>query len=46
MFSRSIALPEEVDPDMAEASEKNGLLTIILPKLNKEKVQKVRVKSS
>ena len=45
MFSRTIVLPEEVDPDMSEASEKNGLLTIVLPKLNKDRVQKVRVKS-
>lgn len=45
-FSRSIALPEEVDPDLGEAIEKNGLLTIILPKLNKHKIQKVRVKST
>ncbi len=45
-FSRTIALPEEVDPDLAEATEKNGLLTIILPKLNKHKIQKVRVKST
>ena len=45
LFSRTITLPEEVDPDMADASEKNGLLTIVLPKLNKERIQKVRVKS-
>lgn len=45
MFSRTIVLPEEVDPDLGEATEKNGLLTIVLPKLNKDKVQKVRVKS-
>ena len=45
-FSRSILLPQEVDTDAAEATEKHGLLTIRLPKIDKEKVQKVRVKSS
>ena len=40
-FSRSILLPQEVDPDDAEASLKNGILTIKLPKLDKERVQKL-----
>lgn len=44
-FSRSILLPQEVDPDEAEATIKNGILTIKLPKLDKEKVQKLKVKS-
>jgi len=44
-FSRSILLPQEVDPDEAEATIKNGVLTIKLPKLDKEKVQKLKVKS-
>lgn len=33
-FSRSIVLPHEVDADRAEATLKNGLLTIRLPKRN------------
>ncbi len=45
VFSRSIMLPQEVDADSAEASIKHGLLTIRLPKLNKGKVQKLRVKN-
>jgi HSP20 family protein len=45
-FSRSISLPQEIDPDGAEASEKFGLLTIKLPKLNKDKQTKVKVRSS
>lgn len=44
-FSRSIMLPQEVDADGAEASIKHGLLTIRLPKLDKGKVQKLRVKN-
>ena len=36
-FSRTISLPEEVDPEEADAVEKHGLLTIKLPKINKDK---------
>lgn len=42
-FSRSILLPEPVDADRAEATYKHGLLTIKLPKLKKEKTQKVKI---
>lgn len=42
-FSRSIILPEEVDFQKAEASMKNGLLTIKLPKKDKGE-KKIRVK--
>ncbi|HDH03928.1 MAG TPA: Hsp20/alpha crystallin family protein, partial [Candidatus Campbellbacteria bacterium] len=41
----SILLPQEIDPDEAEAAIKNGIITIKLPKLDKEKVQKLKVKS-
>jgi HSP20 family protein len=44
-FSRSILLPQEVDADAAQATLKNGLLTIRLPKLDKTRTQKLRVKS-
>jgi len=44
-FSRSLLLPQEVDPDGAEAEIKNGVLTIKLPKLDKERIQKLKVKS-
>src|SRR3989338_4438516 len=43
-FSRSILLPQEVDADAAQATLKNGLITIKLPKLDKQKTQKLRVK--
>ena len=43
-FSRSVILPQEVDPEEAVASFKNGILTIQLPKLNKQKTHKLKVK--
>jgi len=45
-FSRTILLPQEVEPDKADAREKNGLLTIILPKSDRNKSHKLKVKSS
>ena len=44
-FERTIALPHEVDPDEAEAVDRHGLLTIRLPKIDKGRIQKVKVKS-
>lgn len=45
-FSRNILLPEEIDVDQAEATEKNGLLTLRLPKLDKNRKAKISVKKS
>lgn len=45
-FSRSIILPAEVKGEDAEASLKDGLLTIRLPKAEKEKVKKIPVRIS
>jgi HSP20 family protein len=44
-FSRKIMLPQEVDVEASSASAKDGLLTIILPKLDKAKQTKLRVKA-
>ena len=44
-FSRTILLPEEVDVDIAEASEKHGILMIRLPKINKKRQTKLKVRS-
>ncbi len=44
-FSRTILLPQEVDVEAASASAKEGLLTIILPKLDKARQTKLRVKA-
>ncbi|MCP6720161.1 MAG: Hsp20/alpha crystallin family protein [Patescibacteria group bacterium] len=43
-FSRSIILPQEVDPEKSTASLKNGVLTIKMPKLNRKKAKKLKVK--
>ena len=43
-FSRKILLPEEVQIDEAEAREKHGLLEIVLPKVDKERSAKLKVK--
>ncbi len=44
-FSKTILLPAEVEPEEAEATERHGLLTIRLPKIARQRVQKVKVKS-
>lgn len=44
-FSRTIMLPEEIEVEEAEAVERHGLLTIKLPKVDKAKQNKLRVKS-
>ncbi|OGZ48389.1 MAG: hypothetical protein A3C83_03240 [Candidatus Ryanbacteria bacterium RIFCSPHIGHO2_02_FULL_47_25] len=44
-FSRSIMLPHEIDVDEAEATLKNGLLTVRLPKLDKNRAERLRVKN-
>ena len=45
-FSRSIILPQEVDAEKSEAAIKNGVLTIRLPKLNRQRSKKLKVSSS
>lgn len=44
-FSRTIMLPQEVDVEASSANAKDGLLTIILPKLDKARQTKLRVKA-
>ncbi len=45
-FSRTIVLPQEVEIEGAEASERHGLLLIRLPKLDKGRHAKLKVKAS
>jgi len=43
-FSRSIILPMEITADKVQASLKNGVLTIVLPKAKKTKAVSIKVK--
>lgn len=45
-FTRTVLLPQEIDIESASATTKDGLLTLILPKLDKAKQTKLRVKSN
>ena len=45
-FSRTILLPQEIEVEAAEALEKHGLLVIKLPKVDKGKQTKLKVKSN
>ena len=42
-FSRQIILPEEVDGSRAEATMKDGVFTLRLPRIERQKVRKVKV---
>jgi HSP20 family protein len=44
-FSRSILLPHEIEIEEAEAVEKHGLLIIRMPKIDKARQSKIKVKS-
>ena len=44
-FSRTISLPAEVEPEEVEATEKHGLITIKIKKVDKEKKNSVKVRS-
>ena len=45
-FARVITLPEEIDVDQAEAVEKHGVLVLHLPKLDRNRQAKLRVKGN
>lgn len=45
-FSRSIILPEEIKAEKADAQLKDGILTLRLPKAEKVKKTKIKVKGS
>jgi len=44
-FSRTILLPQEIEPDEAEAVEDHGLLILRLPKIDKARQRKIKVKT-
>lgn len=42
-FSRSIVLPQEIDPDGAKAALEHGVLTVRLPKLERSRTKKLKI---
>src|SRR3989338_5639192 len=44
-FSRSIILPANIDASQIKASIKNGILTVILPKTERIKTEKIEIKN-
>jgi HSP20 family protein len=44
-FSRTIILPQEIDVDESDATNKNGLLIIKMPKIDKHRQAKLKIKS-
>ena len=44
-FSRSVLLPQEVDVEASTAYAKDGLLTIVMPKLDKARQTKLKVRA-
>ena len=45
-FSRSVILPQDISPDGAEASMKNGILIIRLPKIESSHGKKLKIKTT
>ena len=45
-FSRSVILPQEIDAEKSEAIIKDGVLTIKMPKLNRQRSKKLKVRTS
>ena len=45
-FSRAIVLPQEIDVDASEAIEKHGLLILKLPKLDKNRQTRLKVRGN
>lgn len=45
-FSRTVLLPQEIDVEGSEATEKHGLMIIKLPKIDKDRQTRLKVKSN
>ena len=44
VFSRTVILPSEVDPERSEAIFRNGILTIRMPLMERRKAKKINVR--
>ena len=44
-FSRSVLMPDEIDSNRTESAFKNGLLTVKMPKVNKDGVRQVKIQA-
>lgn len=42
-FKRSFSLPSKVDEDRIEANMKNGVLTVLIPKAEKQDIKRINV---
>lgn len=42
-FTRTIVLPHDVDPEQSTAVLKNGILTIRMPKVEKQKSRRIKI---
>jgi HSP20 family protein len=45
-FTRTIALPYNVDADQVKASAQNGILTVHLPRPDSDKPRKIKISQS
>ncbi len=45
-FSRSLTLPDELNADAVEATYKDGVLTMVLPKAEAAKAREIKVKAA
>lgn len=43
-FERTISLPEEIDIELAEAHESHGLLTLVLPLVDRDRQARLKIK--
>jgi HSP20 family protein len=43
-FSRSVLIPVAIDPDKAEATFENGVMTLTIPKVEPAKTKQIKVK--
>jgi HSP20 family molecular chaperone IbpA len=43
-FSREVVMPVEVDPERVEAMMRDGILTVRIPKMLREKLRKIKVR--